>query len=367
MRKSMTLIITCLAFFVILLSRAEATSFRSARVGYNAFYESNIFHSYEDTSETGDMLNVLDMKAHFRFGSFRRFYFDLRPNASFDLYASNPDRNKSSIWLGASPVYRYRRHARIYLDLDGGRRNKDLIDDAGNVLSRTLAKWEFNSRIRNRIDLDNVRLEQSLAYDFNDYDETAGLKSYDYHSWLGELDARTGLKSRLKVRLRYEFEKRYYKERRTYTVQFGAVIGRPYEIRNFLEHTFEGGIRYALTPSVEVGAEIQYATRKDNFENFYGFSHWQYRANLAYRFRQIHEFEIQFRFKNKDYENYHTSRIGTTNRVWIDYADFKANYKQRIDDNWTLTAYFQNYNKVSNDPSFDYRDVTSGVGFEREF
>lgn len=367
MRNSIKLITLGLISSVIVMSTAAASSFRGASVEYNALYESNIFHSYEDSSETGDMLNLLEAKAHFRFGSFRSFYFDLKPDASFDLYASNSDRNKSSIGLGAAPVYRYRKNARIYLELDAGRRNKDLVDDAGNVLSRTLTKWEFNSRIKHRIDFENVRLEQSFAYDLNDYDETTGLKSYDYHSWLGDFVVRLEPSRRLQTKLSYEIEKRYYDERRTYTVQYGAVVGRPFEIRNFLEHTLEGGIEYAITPSIEAGVEIQYVSREDNFENFYGYSQWQYRTDLAYRFRQIHELKVEFRFKNKDYENYHTSRIGVANRVWIDYADFTVEYSLGLYTNWTMTAYFENYNKVSNDPNFDYRDNTAGIGFERKF
>jgi len=341
---------------------------------YRALYESNIYHAYVDTGEIAALLNVASMALAWKGRPAHRYTHSLAGYADLDLYPNYGNRNQESIGVTYKPAYGYHRHARLALAVDFSRRNKDLVDDAGQTLTRTLKKWELDLRAVNRITVGNLRLEQGFRFNLDDYDErdtlairgtdttNVHLLSYDYHFTSWEISARYKVGQLLTLRMGFETEGRSYDERRTYTVRYGAFKGRPFEIRKFRENTLAIDIDLALYKGNALGIDIDYVNRKDNFENFYGFSQWQYKGTVYLQPFRRHSSKISFRFKDKNYPNYHTSNTGVMGRVAIDYADFQVEHRYQFSPIIAFTAYLRNYNKVSNDPSFDYHDLQAGTG-----
>jgi len=359
---------------VLLVSAIPATITAAdwrLEIGNRSLYESNIFHSFADTLETDAYLDVLEARVAWRGRPAARFRHTVSAQADLDLYPAYSGRNKSSFGVAYVPSWRYYKNGELSLEAEIGRRNKDLIDDAGQVLARTLEKWELDVTATHSYDVGRLRTEVTGGYHLDDYDEretlaadgvtSVRLMSYDYDAFTWGVDARFRLSPRIDIRAGYDGEKRSYEERRTYTVRYGAFAGRPHEIREFTENTFDLGAAWKFLGRNTVSAEVEFARRKENFENFYGFDQRQYQASLTLYPATRHKSTVSFRFKNKDYENYWNSSIGRANRVWVDYADFEIEHEYRLSDLVTLGVYAVNFNKVSNDRMFDYHNFTAGT------
>jgi len=346
--------------------------------GNQALYESNIFHSFADSSETNAFLNSLQVALLFRAGHTTRLRHVLQGYTELDIYPNYSTRDRSSFGLRYEPVWRYNRTGNLQLGVDFGRRKKDLVDDDGQVLARTLQKWELDLNVMNNYHLGPLKTQLGLGYADDNYDErdtvavvgstrtTVSLTSYDYHAYTWLAKAAFQISPRLEIYGKHLGEKRAYDERRTYTIRYGAYKGRPFEIREFRENTFEAGLNYEFLGHNEIALEADFVRRHEYFENFYGFDQWQYRATVRLRPSARHKTTVTIRIKNKDYDNYWNSRIGQVNRVWIDYADFQIDHDYQLSDIVTLTAYVRNFNKVSNDRAYDYHDFTAGTGFRVE-
>jgi hypothetical protein len=372
------IVIGCFLLGVVVAASTTSAATRSKawklELGTQVLYESNIFHSFADTAETNALLNSQLASLSYRMGRTSRLRHTIQAYAELDLYPSYSSRNKSALGLRYEPVWRYKRGANLQLGFDFARRKKDLVDDEGQVLARTLKKWELDLSAINNYNSGPVKTQLGIGYTDDNYDErdttaivggvrtSLPLKSYDYtaYDWMTRLGLQ--LTSRLEIYGRYRGEKRSYKERRTYTVRYGAYKGRPFAIREFLETTFETGLSYDFFRQNQVGVGVDLVRRHENFENFYGYFQRQYRASLRLIPGERHKAVVSFRFKNKDYANYWNSRVGRLHRIWIEYAEFQIDYDYRLSDVVTLTAYVKNFNKVSNDRAYDYQDFTAGTG-----
>ena len=377
------LLVGCLMISVVLSNDFASAATRSKawhlEAGNQALYESNIFHSFADSAETNAFLNSLQATLSYRAGRLTRIRHMFQGYTELEIYPSYSSRNKSSFGIRYEPIWRYSRHGNLQLGVDFARRKKDLVDDDGQVLARTLKKWELDLSGTNNYNLGPLRTQLGLGYSDDNYDErdtiaivggtrtTVSLISYDYHAynWL----ARVGFQitPRLEIYGRHRGEQRSYDERRTYSVRYGAYKGRPFEIREYRENTFETGLNYSFFRLNEIALGFDFVRRHENFENFYGFDQGQYRATIRLRPGARHKTVVTFRFKKKDYDNYWNSRIGRVNRVWIEYADFQIDHDYRLSDMVTLTAYLKNFNKVSNDRAYDYQDFTVGTGVRVEW
>lgn len=345
------------------------------RLTYNALYESNIYHSFADSNQSNALVNALTAKASWRKQQSHRLLHRINLDLEYEQYVQNQTRNQGSAGVSYEPRISYSRRGHLLFSAEIARRQKDLIDDAGQSLTRTLTRWEADVALTHRYDLGRLRFEQRAGYADLNYDErdtlavtSSGttrvhLTSYDYHAVTGGLLAGIEFSPRLEARVTFDTEKREYAERRTYTVKYGATIGRPFEIRSFRENAVGVRLAYLFFRENRIRVEAEYTKRTDNFENYYGYEHRQYKAVLHLQWGPLQNSEISFRFKNKDYPNYHTRNIGTNNRVYIDYADFQMEHNYQLVQNVTLNMYLRNYNKVSNDPSFDYHDLVAGTGF----
>jgi len=364
------------AIFVVTISTpsfARRPEF-GLRVTYNALYESNIYHSFADTNQSQALVNALTAKGSWRKKQSRHLLHRVNLDVDYDQYVRNENRNQGSAGISYEPRITYARHGRILLLADIARRQKDLIDDSGQSLTRTLTRSEIDLVLTHRYDLGHLRMEQKIGYENLNYDErdtlavtqsgttNVHLTSYDYHAVTAGFLVNFDFSSRLEARVTLDTEKRDYDERKTYTVQYGATIGRPFAIRNFRENAVGVRVAYLFYRENEIRLDADYTRRTDNFENYYGYDHRQYKATLSLRWGPSQDTEISFRFKNKDYPNYHTRNIGTARRVHIDYADLQFEHHVLLVRNITLNAYLRNYNKVSNDPSFDYHDLVAGTG-----
>ena len=376
--------LTVFGLLLVVMGSTEPASADTTRkawrleVGNQALYESNIYHSFADSSETNAFLNSMQVVLSIRLGRTTPFRQLIQGYTELDLYPSYSSRNKSAFGVKYEPTWRYSPRGSLQLGGELARRKKDLVDDDGQVQARTLEKWQSDLSVMNNYSFGLIRTQIGAGYSDDNYDErdttavvvgtptTVSLISYDYHAytWLARIGVH--VTPRLEIYGKHLGEKRNYDERRTYTVQYGAFKGRPFEIREFRENTFEAGLNYEFSGHNEIGIEADFVRRRDNFENFYGFDQWQYRATVRLHPGARHRTTVTFRFKNKDYDNYWNSRIGRLNRVWIDYADFQVDYDYRLSNIVTLTAYVRDFNKVSNDQTYDYQDFTAGTGIRVE-
>ncbi|MEW6051753.1 MAG: hypothetical protein AB1644_11940 [Candidatus Zixiibacteriota bacterium] len=337
------------------------------KLAYGARYESNIYHSYLDTQAVGAQLNIIEGQLDWVMQPSRKFAQTLGAYADMSLYTNYSNRNRTAFGVVYEPTLRYSRRGTFGLDVDFSHRNKDVLSDAGELLARTLQKWQFDVKATNRLSFGAFRTEQAFLFDKSNYADSydsvgVRLPSYNYRSFGGEIDGRYRFHRNLRARVRLSLENRDYAERRTYTVAFGSFRGRPYEIRSFTERVTEFTLETQPVPSVGLSGLVQYTKRTDNFENFYGFRQWEYKAELELTPIRHNELKMSLEFRNKDYPNYWTSNIGRLNRVGIDYATFDIEDTYHVSELFAVTAYLKNYNKVSNDPNFDYRDLTAGVG-----
>ncbi len=360
---------TCCLLLVMVLTLPSAgystTRGPELKFDFLSLYESNIFHSYEDSLETGSMVSYIDARAKWRFKSSWQFRHEIMGYAGIDYYPSYTQRNRSSFGVSWEPTYRYNRKGRFVGHFDLSHRNKDLIDDSGQTLTRTFEKTVIDLELTHRYDFGNIRLEQTVGYLNYNYDEFPGLTSYDYNSLTGSFCARWEFEEAWRLEATFSSGKRDYEERPTYTVSLRT--SGPSEIRTFRENAAVLKLRREIADRHKVWASVEYIDRSENFENFYGYSFWQYRAGVSVEPTERLRMRLTARFKNKDYPNYWTGDIGLLNRVYIDYTDIKFKGLYALSDLVAITFYLRSYKKVSNDPDFTYTDITAGAGFSIDY
>lgn len=327
-------------------------------------YESNIYHSFDDSLETGALLNVIDLEGDWRWHQSSQIRHEVRSYASMDLYSGFSERNQTAFGAAYEPYWRYNRKGKLSFGLDVSRRNKDLVDDAGQILARTLKKWQVDAIIRHDYNFGRFDTEVSLRYGLDNYDEETGAISYDYSAYSGRARLAYDITSKLEGRATLDVERRNYDERRTYTVQYGAFVGRPFEIREYTLTDVEVSAIYAFSRHNDIRVDINYAVRTENFENFYGYDVRQYRLTFDLQPAQRHRVRVSARYKDKQYANYWNSSIGRNNRVWVEYADLKIEYEYQLVRSLLVSGYLRNYNKVSNYHAADYHDLTAGLGLQ---
>ncbi|MDZ4723131.1 MAG: hypothetical protein SGI97_04410 [candidate division Zixibacteria bacterium] len=293
-----------------------------------------------------------------------RFMHRANVFAEYNVYTNYGNRNHGSIGLQYRPAFRYWSRGRLSGDFVLSRRNKDLIDDTGTLQTRTLKRWEHAAALSHRLDLGRFELGQSVDYERLNYDEQSGSTSYDYDGWTAKLSAQYQPADWLKLLTEFSSGHRDYQARKTYSIRSGPYAGKPFQIRNFREHVVEGRAYINFWGRNEVSLFAEYALRKDNFENFYGYIQRQYSATFKLYLCEYHETKIMFEFKNKDYPNYWNNSIGRAKRVHIYYTDFQFEHRYALTNKIVLLGSFRNYNKVSNYRLYDYHDVTGGMGIE---
>jgi len=367
---------TVIAAFAVLLifgstSFAKNGSKFNFDLGYNGLYESNIFHSFEDSLETSAMVNRLSTEASWQYKTSRNFKFRIDGYFDLDMYSGYSNRNKATYGVRVTPTYRYNKRAgRLRLEADIARRNKDLVNDAGLTLARTLVKTQMTFGINHRYDFNKLRTEQTFYYYSDDYRDTVTLKSYDYDGFGAELNFGYQFSEKWESEFTYELNSRAYSELRTYTLLLGAGLGNPSEIREFNENTFGVSLKHNFSDKSDVEFEVEYTDRNDNYENYYGFDQMQYKVKFDVQLIKSNQTKFSLRYKTKDYNHYktsHTKAIDPNATVDVEYADFKFENDYQMSDMFTLNFYVRNYNKVSNDFSFDYRDLTAGFGFRLSY
>lgn len=332
---------------------------------YRALQESNIYHAYEDTAEVSSLLNVLDANASWKFGN-RQFVHQLNVYGTFDLYSSYSQRNRGVVGVGYEPRYKYSKTGTFDFEANFSRRNKDLVDDAGQTLNRTLTKMDWDFNLTNTYEKKKFKCSQSVRWNKINYDETfvnaVRQASYDYTSTILALNMIWQPSKQSKWKLAFSSEGRAYDERKTYSVAFGATSGSPSAIRTFRENTVDLNWKYKASKKIELSLGSSWSRRTDNFENFYGFDQWHTDAGLDCKWSERNETSFSFGFKSKEFANYFNSRIATGTTVAVDYADFTFEHLFHVTSSMSFLAYANNYNKVSNDWTYDYHDLTSGIG-----
>ncbi len=350
---------------LVLSASASSYAASSARprinFDYLSVYESNIYHSHYDSQRIGSQVNDINADARWMFRSPARLRHEALLYADVNLYLNHSSRNKSSFGARYEPAYWYARFGKIRGLIDVSRRNKDLLNDAGEVLDRTLMKNVLTAGVEHSIRWRRLRAAQLFTYDKDNYDETyvAGVRqlSYDYHASYWEADMRYEIHRLLVPRLILSTERRYYDERRTL-----AIDKKSSQVRN--DRTTSVDFQFASEPADWLAIELQAAweRRKENYENFYGYTARDYGFSLEITPAQRHLTELSFEFKNKDYPNYWTSDIGLLHRVSIDYATFRFRYTYQFHEQVAMRFYLRNFNKVSNDIKYDYNYTYAGLG-----
>lgn len=334
---------------------------------YGAYYESNIYHAYADSDHVGSMLNYLDGAVYYNRELSEKLEYRLGGIAEFDLYPNYSNRNKSSFGVAFNTTYSFNRRNRFEFDISLASRDKDLTDDSGQSLARTLKKTVFDVEGTYKNRYKKLWSEFAVAYSNDNYDETDVLTSYDYSSLDLKAKFSYHFSRRFKARLYLGSLKRDYKERYTYAVVTGVRAGGRLGIREYRENSVKLNLEYDFYKNNNIDLETEYTQRNENYENFYGYNQWQHKLTFTIYPARENKTKISFRFKNKDYENYHTANtrlISPFERVSIDYADFQIESEQHIGRNYYLFGFIQNYNKVSNDPDFDYLNSMYGLGIK---
>ncbi len=362
-------LITCALLLVmnfsLPLAGNSAINRPELKLDFLSSYESNIFHSFADSLETGAMVNFIDAQAKWRFKTSRKFRQEVKAYLGMDYYSAYTQRNRSSFGASWKPTYRYNHKGRFIGLVDISRRNRDLITDSGISLTRTFKKTVLDFELTHRYKLDNVKFEQTIAYVNYNYDEFVGLTSYDYSGLIGALSADWDFANNWNMEAWFSSNKRNYLERTTYTISLRT--SGPSEIRAFRENIGGLQLQRTISENYKVWASAEYVNRRENFENFYGYSFWQYRVGMSLKPTERLMMRITARLKNKDYPNYWTGNIGSLDRVYVDYTEFKFKGQYALNNSIAFTFSIRSYTKDSNDPGFAYSDLTVGAGFSLEY
>lgn len=352
----------------------KPTSKIEFELSYLAQYESNIYHAYYDTSETSAMLSGIGSAFTWKYRPSRSLSHRIGAYVDLGLYTPSKysNRNISTIGVVYEPTIHFSRDSRLSPSVDISLRDKDVIDETSTSPVRTLKKWEYDLGLTYWHDIGASKLQASVSYANHNYDEsdttltsgaTQHLTSWDYKTYGVDGGAKFPLGRVLTFKADLGWEKRDYKERKTYTVQYGAFVGRPFAIRSYREVVISSALEVGLGEKSDIEPRITYTRRKDTFENFYGYTQWGYGLAGDFSVSARLRIKASLEYKNKDYPNYWNSRIGRSRREAIDYADFSLEPSYHWSEVVSLIGYMRNYNKVSNDPIYDYHDLTGGVGF----
>ncbi len=355
------------AVFLMPVQKAAADWRPDMRLEYSSLYESNVFHSYADDLRVDDQMNELEFNAQWNALSSLRLEHELNAYAELEMYASNSSRNRYDIGIEYEPVYRYHRYGRIKLDAEYTRSKKDLIDDNGEVLSRTLGKNVIELRASNYYRYRHLKTRQTVEFSNYDYEDSYDMfgkpmKSYDYHFTELSFEADYDITRWLEVGAEFETEKRNYDERITL-----ALDRRSSRIRNFRRNGIEGALEIKPFTWAELTLESRFNRRKENYEDFYGYDEWRHEAKLELDPYRRHDTEISFVLRKKDYIHYTTTNTGILHPVYIDYAIFRLEHVYRLSEVVSFRADIYNINKISNDPDFDYSDLRGGLGIILNF
>jgi len=361
--KRLHLIIALISLLAGLQSSNAAVTSWKLRLGLIPGYESNVFHSSPDSFPRSDMVNYLGLSLDLKHKLTRTFEIQFSPSGEFDFYTKHSRRNKFFFGSDAKAVWKLPSRFSLFTQAGVFRRKKDLIDDAGEALPRTLHKWvaNFGGGISKRFG--SLKSELSYLREFDNYDESADsngvpLRSYDYDSHILDFGLSQIFKKLHTLRFAYQFEFRNYKERRTLSLD--KSTSRPREHR---QHSFDFSGSLHLG-KVELDAGYEYSKRIDSYQNFYGYDDHQVSGGFSFEYKLDSKLSATYRYKTKDYPNYYTIRIGLLNRVWIHYQDFELKLEHPLARNLTLTGIFQHYRKTSNDIAFEYTDNSFGLGLE---
>ncbi len=246
-----------------------------------------------------------------------------------------------------------------------------MIDDSGQLLSRTLKKKDLEFGLKNKYKFNKLTTEQFVSYYNYNYDETYDTNnvkatSYDYKSTFFGGSLKYKFDKKVSVKLKIVSEKRDYSERYTYAVSTGVRAGGRLGVRAFRENSYDFKIGYNFNKYYSLNFDSEFRRRSENYENFYGYDQWQHKAEIKFGLIEHNTTKISYRIKSKNYENYHTSytrAISSLERVYIDYTDFQIKNEYEFTPSFSLLLFVRNYDKTSNDQTFDYTDLTIGTGF----
>ena len=344
----------------------------SFEFGYLGEYESNLYHVYADTAEKSSMLNGIYGNVDWKYKASRRVTHRATAYADLGLYAASKysDRNTYSFGLKYEPDFHPNKNIEIAPHVEISRRSKNVIDDISPDPTRTLKKTQLDAGVTTRFDVGKGRLDVSGGYQNNNYDEsdtvlaggtTQPLTSWDYHEWQWGAEFRQPFARTVVARVEYSLDKRSYRER------YQWVSGGQIQLRRFTYSSVGGHIVWEFVTNNSIDLNVKYTLRKDSRNdtrnNFYGYTFWQYGAEIDLAPSARFTVNAAFEVKSKDYPNYYTSRIGIMNRVKIDYTDFSIEPAYKLSDVVAVVGYLRNYDKTSNDPLFDYHDLFVGAGF----
>lgn len=331
-------------------------------IAYVGSYESNIYHAYDPDIKVGDQLNVLEFGADWEYLSSRRLSHSFGIDADLDMYAANSNRNRYSVDFQYQPAFKYNRHGKLKLNFELSRGKKDLIDDNGEVLSRTLGKTVAEGGIYHYYRIHALRTVQSIRFRKFNYDESydslgSRMTSYDFEATELSFSLSYRLHRTLTVGAGLETERRFYTERRTLSLD-----KRSSRIRNYRRNGVAMDVEISPVRGAALTVGTEFNRRKENYQNFYGYDEWRYAADVEINIRRKHTTKIGFLYRDKIYKNYYTANIGLLNRIFIDYAIFELEHEYRVTRELSLIGSLRNLNKVSNDPAYDYNDLEGGLG-----
>ena len=334
------------------------------KLKYQSVYESNIYKAHAEENEVKDQLNDMTLMADWDYMPSLKFSHSFKADASLDMYAGHSNRNRYSFGFQYQPVYEYNRHGKFKLKLSLDHGKKDLIDDNGEVLSRTLGKTRADITAYHYYRTGRMKTTQSFRFARYNYDESydsfgARLTSYDYQLTEWSLRLSYDFTRMVGCQVAVETEKRSYDERRTLSLDRKSS-----RVRNYRRNGIAAELDLLPRRWAKLTLETEFNRRKENYENFYGYDEWRYTAGFELKMWKGHSTGISVSYRDKSYDNYYNSNIGLLNRIFVNYSIFELQHQYRLSKKIDLVASVRNLNKVSNDPNYDYHDTEAGLGFE---
>lgn len=335
-------------------------------------YESNIYHAFADSSEKSGMLNGVDASIDWKYKQSRRVTHRASLYGGLGIYMPSKydDRNTFDIGFKYDPDFRFSRKLTVSPMFDISRRSKNVIDDISAAPARTLKKTQLEAGVVARYNIGKGRFDIGGGYSDNNYDEAdtiypggavQPLTSWDYHEWHFIAEYRQPLGAKVNGRIEYALDKRAYRERYRWTSGAETKFGR------FTYSSVGGHLNWEFASKNSVELAVKYTLRTDSRNdaknNLYGYTLWQYGLSVDLAPTARFSVKAGFETKSKEYPNYWTLRIGSLNRVSIDYSDFSIEPSYKLSEVVSLVGYLRSYDKTSNDPAFDYNNLFAGMGF----